>query len=323
MTDTQAAQPGAPGDEWERGRRLGALIERASGRGPLRTAVVHPADALSLQGVLAAGRRGLIEPVLVGPRRKIEAAAAEAKLDISACEIVETAHSHSAAAAAVAMARDGKAACIMKGSLHTDELLQAMICADGGLRTDRRMSHVFVIDAPAYPKLLLVTDAAVNIQPDLEQKRDIVRNAVDLAIDIGIARPKVAILAAVETIHARMEATVHAAALCKMAERGQIKGALLDGPLAFDNAISAEAAASKGLVSQVAGDADILVTPDLVTGNVLAKQLDYLGGAVTAGLLTGAKVPVILTSRSEGEQARLAACALAHFYIPPPGPTAQ
>jgi phosphotransacetylase len=314
--------PVTPVDGWERGDRLRALIERVRDCAPLRTAIVHPVDALSLQGALAAGRHGLIVPVLVGPRARIVAAAEEAGLDLAPCEIVDAPHSHAAAEAAVAMARDGRAACIMKGALHTDELLQAIV-REGGLRTDRRLSHVFVIDTPAYPKLLLVTDAAVNICPDLEQKRDIVQNAIDLAIAIGVARPKVAILSAVETVNPRMEATVHAAALCKMAERGQIRGGVLDGPLAFDNAISPDAARAKAIRSPVAGDADILVAPDINVGNVLAKELDYLAGAVSGGLLTGAKVPVILTSRSEGEAARLASCALAHLYVPPPGPAAS
>ena len=281
---------------------------------------VHPVDPLSLQGALAAARHGLIVPLLVGPRAKILEAARQAGVDPSPCEIVDAPHSHAAAQTVARMARDGEADCLMKGALHTDELLEAVISRDSGLRTDRRISHVFVIDTPAYPKLLLVTDAAVNVCPDLEQKRDIIRNAIDLAVSIGIEEPKVAILCAVETVTSRMEATVHAAALCKMAERGQIRGAMLDGPLAFDNAISPVAAAAKGLHSRVAGDADILVAPDLNVGNVLAKQLDYLAGAVAGGLLVGARVPVILTSRSEGEAARVASCALAHFYTPPPGP---
>jgi phosphotransacetylase len=220
------------------------------------------------------------------------------------------------------MAREGKAQAIMKGALHTDELIDAVISAEGGLRTDRRMSHVFVVDTPAYPKLLLVTDAAVNICPDLMQKRDIAQNAIDLAIAIGIETPKLAVLCAVETVTPRMQATIDAASLCKMAERGQIRGGIVDGPLAFDNAISAEAAKAKGISSRVAGDADILLVPDINVGNVLAKEMDYLAGALMAGLLVGARTPVILSSRSDGAAARLAACALAHFYIPPPGPTA-
>lgn len=322
MNGTKDGGAGAAGPHgWERGDRLRPLVEAAKRRKPLRTAVVHPVDALSLDGALGAGREGLIAPVLVGPRAKIEAAATAAGADLSGCEIVDAPYSHAAAAAAIAMTRDGNTQAVMKGALHTDELIEAVVSAEGGLRAGRRMSHVFVVDTPAYPKLLLVTDAAVNICPDLMQKRDIAQNAIDLAIAIGIERPKLAVLCAVETVTPRMQATIDAASLCKMAERGQIRGAVLDGPLAFDNAISAEAAAAKGINSRVAGDADILLVPDINAGNILAKELDYLAGALMAGLLTGARAPVILTSRSDGEAARLAACALAHFYVPPPGPT--
>ena len=299
----------------EQGLRLKGLIERARRYDPVRTAVVHPVDDKSLGGALAAAEAGLVEPVLVGPRAKIEAAAQAADLDISKLELVDAPHSHAAAARAVAMAREGAVAALMKGALHTDEIMGEAVSSEHGLRTERRISHVMVTDAPAYPKLLLITDAAINVAPDLEAKRDIVQNAIDLAHALGILSPKVAILAAVETVYPRMRSTVEAAALCKMADRGQITGGALDGPLAFDNAVSPDAAETKGLGSPVAGQADILVAPDIEAGNILVKQLDYLAGATAAGVVMGARVPIILTSRSEGVLPRVAASAVAQLYV--------
>ena len=297
------------------GQRLLALVDRARagcvGRQPMRVAVVHPVNAVSIQGAVDAARAGLIEPVWVGPENRIRAAAEAAGIDIAAWQLLPTEHSHAAAALAVQLARNGQVGALMKGALHTDELMHAVFDAQNGLRTGRRASHVFVIDAPAADRLLFITDAAINIDPDLDTKRDIAQNAIDLAQDLGIATPRMAVLAAVETVNADMPATLHAAALCKMADRGQITGAILDGPLAFDNAISRVAAQAKGIESPVAGQADILLTPDLESGNMLAKQLEYLGGATLAGLVIGTRVPIILTSRADGVEARLASCALA------------
>jgi phosphate acetyltransferase/phosphate butyryltransferase len=283
----------------------------AAGLAPLRTAVVHPVDAPSLLGAIEAARAGLIVPVLVGPEARIRATAAQAGVDLAAYEIIATEHSHAAAEAAVALARAGRVEALMKGALHTDELLHAVLDRALGLRTARRLSHVFVIDTPGYPKPLFVTDAAINLYPSLTDKRDIVQNAIDLAHALGLPEPKVAILSAVETVNESIRSTVDAAALCKMADRGQITGALLDGPLAFDNAVSAEAAATKGIVSRVAGSADILVVPDVEAGNMLAKQLEYLAGAEIAGVVLGARVPIVLTSRADQTPARLASCAIA------------
>jgi phosphate acetyltransferase len=286
------------------------LTRMTEGLEPIRTAVVHPVDAVSLLGTVAATTAGLIVPVLVGPEAKIRSAAQKARVDLSACEIVPTEHSHAAAAKAVALARDHKVEALMKGSLHTDEFMGAIVAEDR-LRTARRMSHVFVIDAPDYPRPLLVTDAAINIYPTLEEKRDIVQNAIDLAHALGIAEPRVAILSAVETVTEKIKSTLDAAALCKMADRSQITGGVLDGPLAFDNAVSLEAARTKGIVSPVAGRADILVVPDLESGNMLAKQLEYLAEAEIAGIVLGARVPLILTSRADKTPARIASCAIA------------
>ena len=297
-----------------RGALLDALVQQAASLPPIRVGVIHPCDAVSIEGAIAARARGLIAPRLIGPRAKIEAAARAAKLSIDGLEIVETPHSHAAAEAAVALVRQGQLDALMKGSLHTDEVMRAVVRTSDGLRTERRISHVFVIDAPAYPKLLLVTDAAINIAPNLDVKRDIVRNAIDLAHAIGLARPKVAILSAVETVEGKIPSTIEAAALCKMADRGQIVGGDIDGPLAFDNAISKAAAAAKGIVSPVAGDADILVAPDLEAGNILAKELVFLAGADTAGLVLGARVPIILTSRADDVASRIASCALAKLF---------
>jgi phosphate acetyltransferase len=295
----------------QKGRRYERLIEMTKGVDPIRTAVVHPVDTPSLLGAIEAARAKLILPVLVGPEVTIRAAAAQAGLDLSPYEIVATEHSDAAAAQAVAMARSGKVEALMKGSLHTEELMHAVVDRDRGLRTGRRISHVFAIDAPGYPRPLFVTDAAVNINPTLAEKRDIIQNAIELAHSLGIPQPRVAILSAVETVTESIRSTLDAAALCKMADRGQITGGILDGPLAFDNAVSAEAAKTKGIVSPVAGHADILVVPDLEAGNMLAKQLEYLAEAQMAGIVLGARVPIILTSRADGTLARLGSCAIA------------
>jgi len=278
---------------------------------PVRTAVAHPCEETALAGAVEAAGKGLISPIFVGPEGKIRDVAARAGLNLGPYPIVDAPHSHAAAASAVKLIRDGQAEILMKGSLHTDELLGAVVSKEGGLRTSRRISHVFLMDVPTYHKVLIVTDGAINIAPTLEEKADICRNAIDLARSLDIARPKVAILAAVETVTSKMPATVDAAALCKMAERGQIEGGLLDGPLAFDNAISAEAAAIKGIRSEVAGDPDILLAPDLEAGNILAKQLSFLANADSAGLVLGARVPIILTSRADTVRARIASCGVA------------
>ena len=302
---------GRNGEIHEKGRRYRRLLELTRGFKPLRTAVVHPVDEASLVGAVEAARERLIEAVLIGPEEKIRRAAELAKVDLAGFEIVNTLHSHAAAVAAVAMAREGKAEAIMKGALHTDELMRAVVDGVSGLRTARRITHVFAIDAPTYPRPLFITDAAVNIYPSLIDKRDIIQNAVDLVRALGILTPRVAILSAVETVSPDIRSTIDAAALCKMADRGQITGAILDGPLAFDNAVSEEAALSKGIVSQVSGRADILVAPDLEAGNMLAKQLEYLAGAEMAGIVLGARVPIMLTSRADKTMARLGSCAIA------------
>jgi phosphotransacetylase/acyl dehydratase len=295
----------------EQGARYRRLIDATRGIEPLRIAVVHPCDALSLTGALEAKSQGLIEPVLVGPEAKVRKAAQAAERSLEGIELVDVPHSHAAAARAVELARTGAVRALMKGALHTDELMAAVVDAASGLRTERRMSHVFALDVPTYPKPLLITDAAINIEPDLDAKRDIVQNAVDLAHAIAIAMPKVAVLSAVETVYPKIRSTVEAAALCKMADRGQITGCVIDGPLAFDNAVSRAAADTKAIASPVAGDADILVVPDLEAGNMLAKQLIYLSGAEAAGIVLGARVPIVLTSRSDSVLSRLASCALA------------
>jgi phosphotransacetylase/acyl dehydratase len=298
----------------ERGARYAQLIEATRHIDALRTAVVHPCDELSLTGALDAMSQGLIEAVLVGPESKIRRTAESIGRGLDGIEIVDAPHSHAAAVLAVALARSGKVRALMKGALHTDELMAAVVDAASGLRTERRMSHVFALDVPTYPKPLLLTDAAINIDPDLLDKRDIVQNAVDLAHALGVSLPKVAVLSAVETVYPKIKSTVEAAALCKMLDRGQITGALVDGPLAFDNAISRASAAVKHLVSPVAGDADILVVPDLESGNMLVKQLVYLAGAEAAGIVLGARVPIVLTSRSDDVLSRLASCALAVLF---------
>jgi phosphotransacetylase/acyl dehydratase len=295
----------------EKGRRYRILIERTHDLKPLKTAVVHPVDEASLVGAIEAAREDLMEPVLVGPEAKIRRAAEAANIDIAGYPIVSTEHSHAAADKAVAMARSGEVEALMKGALHTDELMRAVVATDTGLRTARRISHVFAIDAPAYPRPLFITDAAVTIYPTLADKRDIVQNAIDLVIALGILTPRVAILSAVETVSPDIRSTIDAAALCKMADRGQITGGILDGPLAFDNAVSLGAARTKGIVSPVAGQADILLVPDIEAGNMLAKQLVYLADAEMAGIVLGARVPIMLTSRSDNTIARLGSCAIA------------
>jgi len=287
------------------------LLTRCRGLAPVTTAVAHPCEATALAGAMDAAAKGLIEPILVGPAAKIQEVAAANRIDLGKTRIVDAPHSHGSAAAAVALVRKGEAELLMKGSLHTDELLGAVVARETGLRTGRRLSHAFIMDVPTYHKVLIVTDAAINIAPALEDKVDICQNAIDLAVSLGVARPKVAILAAVETVNSKMPATIDAAALCKMAERGQITRGALDGPLAFDNAISKDAAKTKGITSEVAGDPDILLAPDLEAGNILAKQLTFLANADSAGLVLGARVPVILTSRADSVRARIASCAVA------------
>jgi len=304
----------------EKGRWHRRLVGMTQGLAPVRTAVVHPVDTVSLLGAIEAAREKLIVPLLVGPEAKIRAAAAAAQIDLSPYELISTEHSDAAAALSVAMARAGKVEALMKGALHTDELMHAVVDGDQGLRSARRMSHVFVIDAPGYPRPLFITDAAINVNPTLEDKRDIVQNAIDLAHALGIATPKVAILSAVETVTTKLKSTLDAAALCKMAERGQIYGGIIDGPLAFDNAVSEEAAKTKGIVSPVAGQADIFVVPDLEAGNMLAKQLEYLADAEIAGIVLGARVPIILTSRADNTLARQGSCALALMLTRHPAP---
>lgn len=291
--------------------RFRTLMERVAGGQAMSAAIAHPCDEISLAGVAQAAQAGLIVPILVGPAAKIRAAAQQAGLDIGAYRLVDAPHSHAAARQAVALVRQGEAALLMKGSLHTDELIHAVLAADGGLRTERRLSHVYVMDVPDYARLLLITDAAINIAPSLADKRDIVQNAIDLARVIGIESPRVAMLSAVETVNPAIPSTLDAAALCKMADRGQIEGGIVDGPLAFDDAVNLDAAREKGIVSPVAGMADILVVPDLEAGNMLAKQLTFLADADAAGVVMGARVPIILTSRADTPRTRMASCAVA------------
>ena len=291
--------------------RFEHLLEITRGLSPVSMAVAHPCDNESLKGALLARDRGLIIPTLVGPEEKIRQIAEANQLDLYGCTLINVAHSHAAAEVAVSLAREGQVEALMKGSLHTDELMTEVIDKSTGLRTARRISHVFLMDVPTYPRLLFITDAAVNVAPNLEDKIDIVQNAIDLAHMLKIADPKVAILAAVETVNPKMQATLDAAALCKMADRGQIAGGLLDGPLAFDNAISVVAARTKGIKSVVAGQADILLVPDIESGNMLAKQLEYLADALTAGIVLGARVPIVLTSRADSAETRTASTAVA------------
>jgi phosphotransacetylase len=286
------------------------LLERCRSLEAIPTAVAHPCEESALEGAIEAGEKGLITPILVGPSTKIREIANKHNIDLGKIRIVDAAHSHDSATKAVELVRAGEAGLLMKGSLHSDELLSAVVSKEKGLRTGRRISHVFIMDVPTYHKVLIVTDAAINIAPGLEEKADICQNAIDLARSLGVDSPKVAILAAVETVTSKMPATIDAAALCKMADRRQITGGVLDGPLAFDNAISAEAAKIKGIRSDVAGDPDILLVPDLESGNMLAKQLSFLANADSAGLVLGARVPVILTSRADSVRSRIASCAV-------------
>ncbi len=299
----------------EHGARFDELFATCESLSPISVAVVHPCDELSLNGALQAAQRKLIVPILVGPADRIREVAAESNLSLENIEIIDVAHSHAAAERAVALVREGRAQALMKGKLHTDELMSAVVHKDTGIRTERRMSHVYALDVPHYAKLLYITDAAINIYPSLSDKRDIIQNAVDLLRALGHETPAVAILSAVETINPAISSTLDAAALCKMADRGQITGARLDGPLAFDNAISAAAAAEKGIVSDVAGQADILVAPDLEAGNMMAKQLIYLAGAEAAGVVLGARVPIILTSRADSVQTRMVSCAIVQIQL--------
>jgi len=287
------------------------LLEKCKGLEPIPTAVAHPCEAAALAGAVEAAELGLIEPILVGPSVKITATAGSCGVNLKKFQTVDAPHSHASATKGVELIREGAAQILMKGSLHTDELISAIVARDGGLRTGRRISHAFIMDVPTYHKVLIVTDGAINIAPALEDKVDICQNAIDLAIALGREKPKVAILAAVETVTSKMPATIDAAALCKMAERGQITGGILDGPLAFDNAISKQAAITKGIRSDVAGDPDILLAPDLEVGNILAKQLSFLAKADSAGIVLGARVPVILTSRADSVRSRVASCAVA------------
>jgi phosphate acetyltransferase len=287
------------------------LLERCRSLEAVPTAVAHPCEETALAGAIEAGEKGLIAPILVGPAAKIQEIAKKHSIQLGKTRVVDAPHSHAAAARVVELVRQGEAELLMKGSLHSDELLSAVIAKETGLRTGRRISHVFIMDVPTYHKVLIVTDAAINIAPSLEDKIHICQNAIDLAVTLGVKKPKVAILAAVETVNSKMQATLDAAALCKMADRKQITGGILDGPLAFDNAISAEAAKIKGIVSEVAGDPDILLVPDLESGNMLAKQLSFLANADSAGLVLGAKVPIILTSRADSVRSRIASCAVA------------
>lgn len=291
-------------------RRYEAVLALSEGLPPVRMAVAHPCDAESLKGALQARREGLIIPVLIGPAAKIHMAAEQIGESLDGCEVVDTEHSVASAERAVALAREGKVDALMKGSLHTDELMSQVVAKTGGIRTARRISHVYVADIPRYPRPLLITDAAINIQPDLADMADIVQNAIDLALALDITPPRVALLSAVETINPKIPSTLIAAALCKMADRGQIKGGILDGPLAFDNAVSVFAARTKGIVSEVAGRADILVAPDLESGNMLGKQIEYLAGGLLTGVVLGARVPIVLTSRADRAEARSASCAI-------------
>ncbi|MBV9238259.1 MAG: phosphate acetyltransferase [Xanthobacteraceae bacterium] len=290
------------------------LIAAARAVAAAKTLVVHPCDETSLRGATEAAEAGIIQPILVGPKAKVTAAASEHGVDISRFELIDAPHSEAAAAKAVQLVHEAKGELLMKGSLHTDELMRAVTSSATGLRTARRISHVFVMDVPTYAETLFITDAAINIAPDLDAKHDIVQNAIDLFTQIGLGKPRVAILSAVETVTTKIPSTIEAAALCKMADRGQITGGVLDGPLAFDNAIDPEAARIKGIVSPVAGRAQILVVPDLEAGNMLAKNLTFLAQADAAGIVLGARVPIILTSRADSVRTRMASCAVAALY---------
>ncbi len=296
------------------GSKYDRLIERAKQLKPAKTVIAYPCDETSLRGPMEAAELGIIEPVLVGPSAKIRKVAQEFDIDVAKAKLVEAPDAISAAAQAVALIRESQGEVLMKGSLHTDELMREVTAGATGLRTARRISHVFVMDVPTYSETLFVTDAAINISPDLDAKRDIVQNAIDLFTQCGLGTPRVAILSAVETVTSKIPSTIEAAALCKMADRGQITGAVLDGPLAFDNAIDSNAAKIKGIKSPVAGQAQILVVPDLEAGNMLAKNLVFLAKADAAGIVLGARVPIVLTSRADSVRARMASCAGAVIY---------
>jgi phosphate acetyltransferase len=311
QTAASAAVPQVP---HVRHAKYERLIAKAQEVPPATTIVVHPCDETSLRGAIEAAEAGIIVPTLVGPAAKIQAVARRHSLDISRFAIVDVPHSDAAAARGVEMVREGKGELLMKGSLHTDELMRCVTAGATGLRTARRISHVFIMDVPTYAETLFITDAAINISPDLDVKRDIIQNAIDLYTRLGLGTPRVAILSAVETVTSKIPSTIEAAALCKMADRGQITGGILDGPLAFDNAIDPEAARSKGIRSAVAGRAQILVVPDLEAGNMLAKNLSFLAGADAAGIVLGARVPIILTSRADSVRTRMASCAIAVLY---------
>jgi phosphate acetyltransferase len=315
MTDLFAKSPPVAGEAISAGgyrhEKFERLVEKAQRHPPPVTAVAHPCDEVSLHGAVEAARMRLIEPILVGPAERIRELAAREELDISGLEIVDAAHSHDSAAKAVALVSQGRAQALMKGSLHTDELMAAAVSREAGLRTARRISHAFLMDIPGHPEALMVTDAAINIAPSLEDKIDIVQNAIDLAHALEVDAVRVAILSAMETVNPKVPSTIEAAALCKMADRGQITGAVLDGPLALDNAISPEAAATKKISSPVAGHANVLVVPDLEAGNMLAKCMSFLAGADAAGIVLGARVPIVLTSRADALLTRLASCAVA------------
>jgi phosphate acetyltransferase len=298
-------------------RRYHGLIARANVKPAVKTAIIWPCNEVSLGGAFQASKDRLIVPVLVGSEARIRSLAETMQLDLGSTQIVDASDSRSAAVRAVEMARKGEVQMLMKGALHTDELMSAVVSRDGGMRTGRRISHVFALDVPAYHKTLFVTDAAINIQPDLETKVDILQNAIDMMVRLEVVNPKVAILSAVESVNPAIPSTLDAAALCKMVERGQITGAIVDGPLAFDNAISSDAARIKKIDSPVAGDVDLLMVPNLEAGNILFKELQYLAGALAAGVVIGARVPVVLTSRADGELARMASCALGVLLAKP------
>lgn len=291
------------------------LQKKLPQKNPIKTAVVHPVDEVSLRGAIEAAHSHILSPILIGPEEKIRGVAEKLKIDLSPYEMIPTPHSHGAAAMGVSLAREGRVQALMKGALHTDELMHAAMEKELGIRTERRMSHVFVMEVPHYPRLMIISDAAINIHPTLDEKKDIVQNAINLACDIDIKTPKVAILSAVETVSPKIQSTLDAAALCKMANRGQITGGILDGPLALDNVVSMESAKIKGIRSPVAGQADIIITPDLESGNIFVKQLEYLSNASSAGIVLGAKVPIILTSRSDTPMTRLASSVLAAIMV--------
>lgn len=307
--------PDTPGKAVPRHAKYERLIEAAQKLPPMKVAVAHPCDEASLESAIKAAELRLVVPVLVGPVKRMRTVAAAIPLDIGEFEIVDAAHSHDAAAKAVELVRSGRVEALMKGSLHTDELMGAVVSRETGIRTERRLSHCFIMDVPNHPRALIITDAAINISPTLDDKVDIVQNAIDLAHAMGVSEVRVAILSAMETVNSKVSSTIEAAALCKMADRGQITGAVLDGPLALDNAISPEAAAIKGIVSPVAGKANVLVVPDLEAGNMLAKSLSFLADADAAGIVLGARVPIILTSRADALLTRLASCAVAAMVV--------